>query len=41
VEFERAATIASAKRSGSVDKLGITLLSASLLLLVLGNVLHF
>jgi hypothetical protein len=39
-QFERTATAASAKRSGSVDKLGIALLSASLVLLILGNLLH-
>jgi len=41
VEFERATATTSAKRSGSVDKLGVALLGASLILLVLGNLLHF
>lgn len=40
-DFERTAAVASAKRSASVDKLGIALLGASLFLLVLGNLLHF
>lgn len=40
-DFERTAAVTSAKRSASVDKLGIALLSASLVLLVLGNLLHF
>lgn len=40
VEFERATATTSAKRSGSVDKLGVALLVASLILLVLGNLLH-